>query len=376
MLAALVLAGRALGRVAPNPAVGCVLVRDGRVVGRGWTQPGGRPHAETEALARAGDRARGATAYVSLEPCAHHGRTPPCAEALAAAGIARCVVALEDPDPRVAGKGMALLKSAGIAVEAGTRAEEAAELNAGFLTRLREGRPLVTLKLATTLDGRIATAAGESRWITGPAARARAHHLRATHDAVLVGGGTALADDPRLDVRLAGLEDRAPLRVVLDGRLRLPLSHDLVVRAPAQPTLLITGSGPGSAGGFAEARGRAEASADTKRRRAYEAAGVEVATVGLDAAGVLSLSETLKLLGGRGLTRLLVEGGGQVAASLLRDGLVDRLVWFRAPGVIGGDGLAAVAGLAVAGLTETPRFRRLDIAAVGEDMMETYTRLS
>ncbi|MEE8535250.1 MAG: dihydrofolate reductase family protein, partial [Kiloniellales bacterium] len=164
-------------------------------------------------------------------------------------------------------------------------------------------------------------------------------------------------------------------------RLRLPLSHDLVVRAPAQPTLLITGSGPGSAGpgsagGFAEARGRAEASADTKRRRAYEAAGVEVATVGLDAAGVLSLSETLKLLGGRGLTRLLVEGGGQVAASLLRDGLVDRLVWFRAPGVIGGDGLAAVAGLAVAGLTETPRFRRLDIAAVGEDMMETYTRLS
>jgi diaminohydroxyphosphoribosylaminopyrimidine deaminase/5-amino-6-(5-phosphoribosylamino)uracil reductase len=227
MRAALALARRGLGRVAPNPAVGCVLVKDGRVVGRGWTQAGGRPHAETEALARAGEAARGATAYVTLEPCSHHGKTPPCAESLIAAGISRSVVALEDPDPRVSGSGLTLLREAGIAVDTGLLAEAAAEVNAGYLMRTRTGRPLVTLKLATTLDGRIATRAGESRWITGPLARARAHLLRAESDAVLVGSGTAVTDNPRLDVRLPGLEGRSPLRVLLDGRLRLPLTHDL-----------------------------------------------------------------------------------------------------------------------------------------------------
>ena len=191
MRAALALAGRGLGRVAPNPAVGCILVKDGRVVGRGWTQPGGRPHAETEALRRAGAAARGACAYVTLEPCAHHGQTPPCAEALIAAGIARCVVALEDPDPRVDGGGLARLRDAGIEVEVGPGASAAADLNAGYLSQRQAGRPLITLKLATTLDGRIATKRGASRWITGEAARARAHLLRVRHDAVLVGSGTA-----------------------------------------------------------------------------------------------------------------------------------------------------------------------------------------
>src|SRR5215472_3367341 len=185
MRAALALARRGLGSTWPNPAVGCVIVKDGRVVARGWTQPGGRPHAETEALARAGAAARGATAYVSLEPCSHHGRTPPCADALIAAGIARVVIALQDPDPRVSGAGIARLRQAGLAVETGLDAVEAAEINAGFFTRLRRGRPLVTLKLATTLDGRIATRRGESQWITGPPARERAHALRAAHDAIM-----------------------------------------------------------------------------------------------------------------------------------------------------------------------------------------------
>jgi diaminohydroxyphosphoribosylaminopyrimidine deaminase/5-amino-6-(5-phosphoribosylamino)uracil reductase len=358
MQAALALARRGLGRVAPNPAVGCVLVRDGRVVGRGWTQPGGRPHAESEALARAGEAARGSTAYVTLEPCAHHGRTPPCAEALIAAGIARCVVALKDPDPRVAGGGLDKLRAAAIAVDLGLLAESAASVNAGYLMRLASGRPLVTLKLASTLDGRIATKSGESRWITGPAARARAHLLRAASDAVLVGGGTALADNPRLDVRLAGLEDRAPLRVVLDGRLRLPLTHDLVVRAGEQPTCLVTR--PGN---------------DRKRLKAYRDSGLDVVEAPEDAEGNLSVEAALRALGGRGVNDLLVEGGGQVAAGLLSQGLVDRLVWFHAPRVIGGDGRPAAGGFGLEHLGAAPRFELVRVAVAGEDLMETYRRV-
>jgi diaminohydroxyphosphoribosylaminopyrimidine deaminase/5-amino-6-(5-phosphoribosylamino)uracil reductase len=198
MRAALALARRGLGNAWPNPAVGCVLVKEGRVIGRGWTQPGGRPHAETEALRRAGDAARGATAYVTLEPCSHHGRTPPCCEALAEAGITRVVMAMRDPDPRVNGRGLAMLRGAGIAVEEGLLEAEARALNAGFFRRIQAGMPVVTLKLASTLDGRIATASGESRWITGAAARREVHALRARHDAILVGSGTVLADDPDL----------------------------------------------------------------------------------------------------------------------------------------------------------------------------------
>ena len=214
MRAALALARRGLGNAWPNPAVGCVLVKEGRVIGRGWTQPGGRPHAETEALRRAGDAARGATAYVTLEPCSHHGRTPPCCEALAEAGIARVVMAMRDPDPRVNGRGLAMLRGAGIAVEEGLLEAEARALNAGFFRRIQAGMPVVTLKLASTLDGRIATASGESRWITGAAARREVHALRARHDAILVGSGTVLADDPDLTCRIPGMERVPMLRVV------------------------------------------------------------------------------------------------------------------------------------------------------------------
>src|SRR5437764_12238002 len=240
MRAALGLALRGLGNVWPNPAVGCVIVKEGRVVGRGWTQPGGRPHAETEALARAGEATRGATAYVTLEPCCHWGRTPPCTDALIAAGVRRVVVALEDPDPRVAGEGVRRLGAAGLHVDIGLGETEAAEINAGFFCRLRNGRPLVTLKLATSLDGRIATRRGESQWITGPPARERAHALRAGHDAIMVGTGTVLADDPQRTCRLPGLAHRSPVRVVIDRQLRIPPRMRLVSDARTVPTWVLT----------------------------------------------------------------------------------------------------------------------------------------
>jgi diaminohydroxyphosphoribosylaminopyrimidine deaminase/5-amino-6-(5-phosphoribosylamino)uracil reductase len=356
MRAALTLAARGLGRVAPNPAVGCVIVKDGRVVGRGWTQPGGRPHAETEALRQAGPAAAGATAYVTLEPCAHHGKTPPCVEALVAAGVARVVAALEDPDSRVAGEGLKILREAGIAVEVGVCRAQAERLNAGFLKRIIKGRPLVVLKLATSLDGRIATHSGHSQWITGPLARRRAHLLRARADAVLVGSSTAVSDNPRLDVRLEGMEDRHPLRVVVDGRLRLPLTHDLVARAGAAPTLLVTHDGN-----------------PRERLKAYEEAGVEVVQVETDADGHVSLAATLDHLGARGVTRLLVEGGGHLAASLLRGALVDRLAWFQAPLVIGGDGVAAVSGFGVDRLSQAPKFLQAAMTQLGHDRIDIYS---
>ncbi len=357
MGAALALARRALGRCWPNPAVGCVLVRDGRVVGRGWTQTGGRPHAETEALDRAGPAARGATAYVTLEPCSHHGQTPPCAEALIAAGIGRAVIAMQDPDPRVSGRGIARLEEAGVQVALGLRESEAAAINAGFFLRVNEGRPLVTLKLAMTLDGRIATHTGESRWITGEAARARAHLLRAQHDAVMVGSGTAVADDPLLNVRLPGLESHSPLRIVLDGRMRLPLTSALVAGARQTPTWLMTLEG-----------------GDRHRRHAYQDCGVEVIEIAAGGEGVIDLRRALNLLAARGLTRVLAEGGARLAAALLREHLADRLAIFRAPSVIGGDGLPAAAGFGLARLAELPMFTPEETLSLGADRLETYRR--
>ncbi|MCA3377511.1 MAG: bifunctional diaminohydroxyphosphoribosylaminopyrimidine deaminase/5-amino-6-(5-phosphoribosylamino)uracil reductase RibD [Roseomonas sp.] len=358
MRAALALARRGLGNAWPNPAVGCVLVKDGRVIGRGWTQPGGRPHAETEALRRAGEAARGATAYVTLEPCSHHGRTPPCCEALAGAGIARVVMAMRDPDPRVNGRGLAMLRGAGITVEEGLLEAEARALNAGFFRRIQAGMPVVTLKLASTLDGRIATASGESRWITGEAARREVHALRARHDAILVGSGTVLADDPDLTCRIPGMERVPMLRVVADARLRTPPAARLVQGAGVAPVLIITAPGHPPAA-----------------QAPFIAAGADIVTVPAHAAGGLDLPSLLRALGRRGVTRVLAEGGAALAAALLRQGLVDRLVWFHAPAVMGGDGHSALQGLRLAALSAMPRFRRTAQRALGDDMLSEFERI-
>lgn len=355
MAAALGLARRPLGRTWPNPSVGCVIVAaDGHVVGRGHTQPGGRPHAETEALREAGDAARGGTAYVTLEPCAHHGQTPPCAEALVASGIARCVIAVGDPDPRVFGGGIAILKRAGIAVTEGVLAAAAAELNAGFFTRIKSGRPLVTLKLATTLDGKIATLGGESQWITGPEARASGHQLRATYDAIMVGSGTALADNPELTCRLPGLEGRSPVPIVFDSRLRLPHNAKLA-RSGAW---LVTREGH-----------------DKAALAPYVDAGMEIVAVPA-AQGMLDLAAALQALGARGLTRLLVEGGANVATKLIQQDFVDRLAWFQAPMVLGNDGMAAIQAMAVAHLDRARRFALLSRQQIGADGFAWYRRIA
>ncbi|HET6619954.1 MAG TPA: bifunctional diaminohydroxyphosphoribosylaminopyrimidine deaminase/5-amino-6-(5-phosphoribosylamino)uracil reductase RibD [Dongiaceae bacterium] len=349
MAAALSLAARNLGQTWPNPAVGCVIVdATGHVVGRGNTQRGGRPHAETEALKMAGAAAKGGTAYVTLEPCSHHGRTPPCAEALIAAGIARCVAAIEDPDPRVSGNGLATLRAAGIAVETGLLAERAAELNVGFLTRIAKQRPLVALKLATSLDGRIATRSGESRWITGDAARAFGHRLRATYDAIAVGSGTVLADDPELSCRLSGLQDRSPVRLVFDRRGRIPASAK--VMTSASPTWIV--------GGPAMSVNNVTQYIETEKNN-------DPST---------ELAEALGKLGAAGLTRILVEGGATLATAFLKAGLVDRLYWFRAPLVIGGDGLPGIAPLAVDRLAESVGLRCLGRRPLGNDVLELYER--
>ncbi len=341
---ALALARRALGTTAPNPAVGCVIVSgEGRIVGRGFTRKGGRPHAETVALAEAGEAARGATAYVTLEPCAHQGETPPCAGALVAAGVARVVAALEDPDPRVSGRGIAMLWDAGVQVATGVLADEAAALNAGFFLRVKENRPLVTLKIAQSLDGKTATVSGQSRWITGPEARAYGHLLRARHDAILVGIETALADDPSLTCRIPGLEDRSPLRVVLDTRLRLTPGSKLA---------------RGGALVFTTVDGKLD--------------GVETVRVARDARGRPDIGAVLNALAGRGITRLLVEGGAGVHASFLDRGLADRLEVFRAPILIGASGKSAVDALAALDLDEASRFVSTGTRRLGADLLESF----
>ncbi len=351
---ALCLAGRGLGNVWPNPSVGCVLVRDARIVGRGWTQDGGRPHAETMALSQAGGLARGATAYLTLEPCSHHGQTPPCAEALVRAGVVRAVVALLDPDPRVNGGGVRILEDAGIEVSTGMLTAEAKALNHGFLSRILGGRPMVTLKLATSMDGRIATATGESRWITGREARRMTHAMRARHDAVLVGAGTARADDPSLTVRGLGIT-RQPVRVVLSRRLDLPVNSQLARTAGEIPVWLCHGP-----------------DVDSDVCHVWESFGARLLEVPVGPDRQLDTVAALQVLGSAGLTRVLCEGGGSLAASLLSCGAVDRLAVFSAGLALGAEGTPAIGALGLERLANAQRFRLEMSRNVGSDAMNCW----
>ena len=353
MTHALRLGARGLGRCWPNPAVGCVIVRDGILLGRGWTQPGGRPHAEACALDQAGD-ASGATAYVTLEPCAHHGETPPCAEALIAARVARVVTALTDPDRRVCGRGHAMLRAAGIAVTEGVAAVAARRANAGFLKRVTEQLPFVTLKLATSLDGRIATKAGESRWITSPAARRAVHALRMTHDAVMIGSGTARADDPDLTIRDLGATHQ-PIRILIDSRLSHAPDSRLGRTAQEAPVWMVH-----------------TAAAPAPARAAWAATGATLIEVPGISTGV-DLTAALKKLAGLGLTRILCEGGGTLAAALIRAKLADDLAVFTAGALIGGDGIAALGAFGLAALADAPRLTLQSMAAVGPDTFALWS---
>lgn len=339
---------RALGTTAENPPVGCVILKEGRVVGLGWTQRGGRPHAETEALRMAGEAARGATAYVTLEPCAHHGRTPPCADALVKAGIARVVTAFEDPDPRVSGGGHAILRRAGIAVETGLGKSEAWLALAGFLTRIQKKRPYLLLKLALSADRKIAAAAGERTRITGAEVQARTHLLRAQADAILVGLGTVVADDPDLTCRLPGLEDRSPVRVVADSGLSISRTSQLVRTAGRVPVWLLSTT----AGAVAE--------------------GVDVLLCRSGPDGQVDLADALAKLAGRGVNRVLAEGGARLARGLIEAGLVDELALFQSSRVLGPQGVDGFAGLPLESVMAA--FREGGEERLGDDRLSVYVR--
>lgn len=355
MQLALALGRRGLGRTWPNPAVGAVIVEDGAIVGRGWTQPGGRPHAETEALRRAGEAARGATLYVTLEPCSHYGETPPCADAIVAAGVARVVSAIEDPNPEVAGKGHARLRAAGIAVEVGIGGEQARRNHAGHIRRMRDGRPHVMLKLAISADGKAAAAGRKPIAITGEAARERVHLMRAQSDAIMIGIGTALADDPLLTCRLPGMEKTSPLRVVLDSALRLPPESRLAKSAHETPVWVIGAQ-----------------DAPKRREESLRALGVEVLRSAGNS-GRLELSAVLRLLAGRGVTRLMVEGGPMLASALLAADLVDEAHLFHSRRTVGADGIDALDAKAAAALAR--HLRPAGNELVGpDDRLDSYQR--
>jgi diaminohydroxyphosphoribosylaminopyrimidine deaminase / 5-amino-6-(5-phosphoribosylamino)uracil reductase len=356
MALALTLGRRGLGRTWPNPAVGAVIVKDGIILGRGWTQTGGRPHAEVEALRRAGKAARGATLYVTLEPCSHYGKSPPCADAIVAAGAARVVSAIEDPNPEVAGQGHARLRSAGIIVDVGTGADEARHNHAGHIMRTREGRPHVILKLAISADGKVGAAGRTPVAITGPEARDRVHLLRAQSDAIMVGIGTALADDPLLTCRLPGMEKDSPVRIVLDTTLRLPRTSRLVQTAGEVPVWVVAGTGAPSAA-----------------EEALAADGVVVLRAPERGDG-LDVSAVLKLVAGRGITRLMVEGGPTLAAGFVAAELVDEAVLFHSPAIVGPDGIDALDGLSLAALTQSGVLRHSATELIGADRCDVFER--
>jgi diaminohydroxyphosphoribosylaminopyrimidine deaminase/5-amino-6-(5-phosphoribosylamino)uracil reductase len=358
MQLALTLGRRGQGRTWPNPAVGAVVVRDGVIVGRGWTQPGGRPHAEPEALKNAGEAARGATLYVTLEPCSHIGKSPPCADAIIAAGIARVVSAIEDPNPEVAGQGHAKLRAAGISVDIGLGALDAAHDHAGHFRRIRDKRPHVILKLAVSSDDKIGAAGRKPVAISGEAAKARMHLLRAQCDAILVGIGTVQADDPLLTCRLPGMEARSPVRVVLDRSLRIPGTSRLVHSARETPLWVMTSN-------------LSEAPAAMK----LGAAGAQVIRVATTSTPAgLDLVAVLHALSEKGITRLLVEGGARVASSFVAAGLVDEVWLLRGAEAVGADGVAALDALPLTSITQSPPFRVRASESLQSDTLTIYER--
>jgi diaminohydroxyphosphoribosylaminopyrimidine deaminase/5-amino-6-(5-phosphoribosylamino)uracil reductase len=349
MRLALRLGRRGLGRTSPNPPVGAVVVAHGTVVGRGYHRKAGLPHAEADALRAAGGRARGATLYVTLEPCAHYGRTPPCTDAIAAAGVRRVVIGARDPNPAVPGNGMARLRAAGIDVSSGVLQPASEQLIAAFRKHVTTGLPLVTLKLAASLDGRIATVTGESRWITSEASRRFVHRLRSEHDAILVGAETVIQDDPELTCRLRGGHN--PLRVILDGRLRVPLRARVLTNTGSAATLVVTGRGAAGA-----------------RIRQIEAMGAGVLSLPANA-GQLSIVRVLRALARRNVMSVLIEGGATVAALALRARSVDRLLIFYAPKLIGGDGRPMLGPLGVRHLRHAPRLGTLRVKRFATDVL-------
>jgi diaminohydroxyphosphoribosylaminopyrimidine deaminase / 5-amino-6-(5-phosphoribosylamino)uracil reductase len=342
------LARRVLGLTTPNPAVGCIIVQRGEIVGYGATAPGGRPHAETQALAMAGSRALGATAYVSLEPCAHQGQTPPCARALIGGGLARVVAGCRDPFPAVSGKGLAMLRRAGIVTKLGVLEEECLRVNEGFFTRVKLGRPFVILKLAMSLDGRIAAASGDSRWISSPESRQLVHRWRREADAVMVGAGTVIADNPRLTCRME--DGRDPVRVVVDGRLRCPPNAIVFRQRSKAPTILVTTAGNAS-----------------RARRRYKGKQVEVIGTTGGSDGV-SLAALMRDFGDRGWAEVLIEGGAHLAATAVAAGIVDRVAFFVSPRIIGG-GLSAIEGLRTAKVREGIELQDMSVREVGPDWL-------
>ena len=354
MKLALSLGRRGLGNTWPNPAVGCVVVKDGVIVGRGWTQPGGRPHAEVEALRRAKRLAKGATLYATLEPCSHEGKTPPCADAIIKAGVARVVSAIEDPNPEVAGQGHARLRDNGIAVDVGLCAEEARRAHAGHTARIATSRPHVMLKLAVSADGKAGLAGRKQAVITGSEARERVFLIRAQNDAILVGLGTILADNPQLTARLPGLYERSPIRVVLDAQLRVPLSLSVISTCRDVPTWVFCSH-----------------KASPMAEEILVAKGAKVFRVD-DTQGRLDLDEVMKMLGEQGITRLMVEGGPTVAASFVAADLVDEFVLLRGPKEIGEGGIAPLDGMALDKLTG--KMKRLESETLGADTLEHYER--
>src|SRR5262245_5062257 len=353
---ALRLARRMLGRTAPNPAVGAVIADEttGEVITRGWTQQGGRPHAEGHALARAGARARGRTMYVSLEPCSHHGRTPPCADAIVAAGMRRVVCAIEDPNPEIAGRGLAVLRAAGVTLDLGLCAEEARWMAAGHILRMTRDRPFVQLKIAVSSDGLIAPGDGAPRWVTGPEARQFAHILRARADAILVGRRTVADDNPELTCRLPGLESRSPRRVILDAKFRTPPTGKMLATAERVPVTI-----------FGDTRGAAP----------VYPMGVEVRRMPVDGDGRLSLSVVIESLAAEGVTRVLVEGGPTIAGAFLADDLVDEVGIGHGTEALGPKGRKPAGGHGLEFLEETARWQTVDDRMIGGDRLTVHRRV-